>query len=80
LIVNEHELIALCDRLGISHEGALLAEYAKCQLIITCGSVGILDHDPTVAGNPEVLPAPEIKVVDTTGAGDTFIGIFCRWT
>jgi len=63
LIVNEIEI----NELG--GEGALLKHPNK--LILTEGANGVRFYD----GNKMVhVPAPKVKVVDTVGAGDTFMG------
>jgi ribokinase len=43
-------------------------------VIITLGGHGavLVDHDGSLA-----IPAPSVRVVDTTGAGDAFVGAFC---
>ena len=40
-------------------------------MLLTLGARGVLVLD---GDGSEVLPAPEVDVVDTTGAGDTFNG------
>lgn len=75
LVVNEHELIALCDVLRIAKDAVVLAMRVKCQLIVTRGGEGILVYDPIVDADPFVATAPDVDVVDTTGAGDTFVGV-----
>ncbi|AZN29241.1 ribokinase [Flaviflexus salsibiostraticola] len=44
-------------------------------LIVTQGSGGVRVIDD--AGEQRFAPLPQEKVVDTTGAGDTFVGTFC---
>jgi ribokinase len=43
-------------------------------LLVTLGAAGCALVEPT--GTVRRLPAPEVRVVDTTGAGDAFVGAF----
>ncbi|MFE0640262.1 ribokinase [Streptomyces sp. NPDC058877] len=71
LVPNEHEaaaLTGLTDPHAAAH--ALLQEVPE--VVITLGSAGSLY---AVRGaEPLVVPAPRVRAVDTTGAGDTFVG------
>ena len=75
LVANEVEAGAIAIELGLSAEPKkFLDEYVakfKNKCIITLGSKGCIGHDGTKAY--EVVP-PEVNVIDTTGAGDTFVG------
>ncbi|MEU9459725.1 ribokinase [Streptomyces sp. NPDC048312] len=71
LILNEHEAAELS---GFTDPHAS-ARYLLSQVpavVITLGSKGCLYA--ARGGEPVVLPAPEVTAVDTTGAGDTFVG------
>ncbi|MFD0339242.1 ribokinase [Streptomyces sp. NPDC127117] len=71
LIPNEHEAAALS---GFTDPHAS-AQYLLSQVpavVITLGSKGCLYA--ARGGEPVILPAPEVTAVDTTGAGDTFVG------
>ncbi|WP_406161304.1 ribokinase [Streptomyces sp. NBC_01005] len=71
LIPNEHEAAEIS---GFTDPHAS-ARYLLSQVpavVITLGSKGCLYA--TRGGEPVVLPAPEVTAVDTTGAGDTFVG------
>jgi ribokinase len=76
LVVNEHEAAFL---LGGTVEGVDDALSAAPELlslgprsaVITVGSAGAVFANDESA---EHLPAPEVDVVDTTGAGDAFVG------
>lgn len=71
LIPNEHEAAALS---GFTDPHAA-AQHLLSQVpavVITLGSKGCLYA--ARGGEPVVLPAPEVTAVDTTGAGDTFVG------
>lgn len=74
LVVNQHELVALCASLGIEADGQALAEQARCQLIVTRGGEGIVVHGASVGREAVAMSAPKVDVIDTTGAGDTFVG------
>jgi ribokinase len=79
---NESELADLVELLGERQEpGTSPAEMAlsiatrtKAPVVVTLGRAGVLvvgaDRDQTA------FPAPEVEVRDTTGAGDTFNGVF----
>ena len=45
-------------------------------IIVTLGSKGVLWVNNT---NSELIPAIKVKAVDTTGAGDSFIGSFAHY-
>ena len=65
LVVNEHELTHLADDI------TSLAEAADATVICTAGDDGaFVTHD----GGVEHIAASHVDAVDTTAAGDTFIG------
>lgn len=79
LLVNEHEALDAARAIGLSpsHYEAAAAELARTgglTCIVTAGPQGAL----AVAADGTRLraPAPRITPVDTTGAGDTFVGVF----
>ncbi|ASJ75452.1 ribokinase [Granulosicoccus antarcticus] len=74
LIVNETEALDLAETQDADEALAVLAErYPETRLVLTLGSKGaLLQH----AGNQVREAALPVKVVDTTGAGDTFVGYF----
>ena len=76
LVVNEHEAAFLLGSEVEGVDGALsaapkLLSLGPRSVVITVGEAGAVfaGGDPT-----EHLPAPEVDVVDTTGAGDAFVG------
>ncbi len=76
LIVNEHEAAFLLDRKVDGVDGALSAAPELLSLgprsaVITVGEAGAVFAD---GSSTEHLPAPRVEVVDTTGAGDAFVG------
>jgi ribokinase len=76
LVVNEHEAAFLLGSEVEGVDGALFAAPKLLSLgprsaVITVGEAGAV----FVGGDPaEHLSAPEVDVVDTTGAGDAFVG------
>jgi len=77
LIVNQTEARELLGTLGANNGWADVARDLAMTgprgAIVTCGADGaILWHE----GNLTELPAPQVDVVDTTGAGDAFCGAF----
>jgi ribokinase len=79
LIVNEHEAMDAAVLLGapaIGFEAAAiqLAKSGKLTCVVTAGAQGA--RAATADGRVIRAPAPTITPVDTTGAGDTFVGAF----
>lgn len=82
LTPNESELTDLVERLGGRKEpgttpaqmASFIATHTNAPLVVTLGGAGVLvvgaDRGQTA------LPAPKVEVRDTTGAGDTFNGVF----
>lgn len=78
LIPNEHELeriskVKISDKDSILKAGNLLIEKGIKKIIVTLGSEGVLYLDPE---NHEFFKPYKVNVVDTTAAGDSFIGGF----
>ena len=75
LIPNETEfaILAGLDGSDPADDGALVAFAARIRprLVVTLGSRGA-----AVVGNVERVPAVRVIAVDTTGAGDAFVGAF----
>ncbi|TSJ60252.1 ribokinase [Starkeya sp. 3C] len=76
-IVNEIEALMAAARLGapadIEDAARLLAGRGNVTCVVTAGSAGAIAHD--AQGTRLHAPALPVKPVDTTGAGDTFVGI-----
>ncbi|MEH0469583.1 ribokinase [Streptomyces sp. B21-097] len=71
LIPNEHEAAALTGRTD-PYEAARALLDSVPEVIITLGAAGSLY---TARGaEPLTVPAPRVTAVDSTGAGDTFVG------
>jgi ribokinase len=74
LIVNQGEAQALCDQIEIDDVVSALAEsLPQTRVVITLGGDGAI---LIVGGSVTKVPAFATKVVDTTAAGDTFVGYF----
>jgi ribokinase len=75
LIANETEACELLDVPAGDHDWGDLAgkllQMGPRAVLITMGAVGAILQTSEVTHR---LPAPEVKVVDTTGAGDAFCG------
>ncbi|WP_406426411.1 ribokinase [Streptomyces sp. NBC_01589] len=71
LIPNEHEAAALSGKTEPHAAAEILLRHVP-EVVITLGSKGCL----YAARGSETIhfPAPEVTAVDTTGAGDTFVG------
>ncbi len=75
LILNEIEAQQLVDNFNLSFEEILLqlsTEMPSSNIIITLGSKGVIYSDQ---GEINWLEGHIVKTVDTTGAGDTFVGV-----
>ncbi|EUK17477.1 ribokinase [Commensalibacter papalotli (ex Servin-Garciduenas et al. 2014)] len=73
LLPNEHEIIALGNDKFNTPEDIIMN--SSPPIIMTWGSKGVLFKNKNQ--QLEHLPAYSVKVVDSTGAGDTFCGAFC---
>jgi ribokinase len=77
-VVNEHEALTAAGLLGSSPadlEAAArtLAVEGRVICVATAGAAGAIAYQPD--GTRHHAPALDIRPVDTTGAGDTFVGI-----
>lgn len=73
LVPNENELLQLTGETNIQRAIETLTMVGVKRLIVTLGSEGVLVADD--AGQTHLLPH-HVKVVDTTAAGDAFVGAF----
>jgi len=76
LVVNEIEAEALCGQAADSPQEAALAGQALrakgiARVVVTLGARGAVAID---ADGARHHPAPQVQAVDTTAAGDTFLG------
>lgn len=79
-VVNEHEAIAAAALLGCKtddfrYAGAHLSG-SGCLCVVTAGARGAFAFHPD--GRNERVETKSIQPVDTTGAGDTFVGILAN--
>ncbi|MCC3763404.1 ribokinase [Glycomyces sp. TRM65418] len=74
LVVNEHEAAELAG--GPADGATLLTALTAhgCAAIVTLGPEGALVGSPGTT--PVLVPAFTVEAVDTTGAGDAFVGAF----
>jgi ribokinase len=77
-VVNEHEAVTAaailgCDTADVEEAGAYLSRIGGCICVVTAGARGAFAFHPD--GNREIAAAESIRPVDTTGAGDAFVGI-----
>jgi ribokinase len=96
LVVNEHELAVVADVEGGADDDAVTSAHAKLRdrgvgaVVTTRGAAGAIVTDTD--GVTTILAAVPSDVVDTTGAGDAFVGVLaarlaagepvaqaCRW-
>lgn len=75
LIVNKHEATTIAETLGLSNEPLSFAENVARRyhivVAVTLGSDGVVAHDGVTEYRIKGFPT---TVVDTTGAGDAFVG------
>jgi ribokinase len=78
LVVNEHEAEIVAGMAGAGPEAAArrLAERHGLACVVTLGGAGAVAVASAEAWRVPVLP---IRPVDTTGAGDAFVGAFTAW-
>ncbi len=77
LVANEEEAEYLVGRrveslVEATDAAVLLAARWGCATVLTLGSRGVVHVDR--GGSPRHVAAPVLKAVDTTGAGDAFVG------
>lgn len=77
LIPNESEFASLHPQ-GLAPDSDLIieefAQMLKKRVVVTLGENGAAYSD---RGNPVIrIAAPKVKAIDTTGAGDSFVGAF----
>ena len=80
LIPNEHELarmanIEVVDKESMIKAAKVLIKKGVKRIIVTLGSQGVFYVDKD---NQKQYPAFKVEVVDTTAAGDSFIGGFSK--
>ena len=71
LKVSEEELILLAGERDLERGAALLAEQGPAVVLVSLGSKGAYYRCADGSGTP---PAYDVKTIDTTGAGDSFLG------
>ncbi|MGC5346007.1 ribokinase [Streptomyces sp. DT171] len=71
LVPNEHEAAALSG-FPEPHAAAEVLLHRVPEVVVTLGARGCLYA--ALDAEPVLFPAPEVTAVDTTGAGDTFVG------
>jgi ribokinase len=80
LVPNEAELFELARGMGMSgeespeHLAAELAKATETRVVVTLGSRGAAVCED--GGTAVRIVAPAVEAVDTTGAGDAFVGAF----
>lgn len=77
LVMNEHEAADLAGALGLAGDHAVLSQHLQARhrisTVVTLGADGALGWE---GGAMHQVPARPVAVVDTTAAGDTFVGAF----
>lgn len=76
LIVNEHEAVALGRALGLDGDAEAVARALDARGVATVATLGAAGAVVWSGGRRCAAPAPKVDVVDTTGAGDGFVGAF----
>ncbi|MFF3941266.1 ribokinase [Streptomyces phaeofaciens] len=71
LVPNEHEATTLTGRTDPREAAAALLDSVP-EIVVTLGAAGSLYV--TRGAEPVLVPAPQVAAVDSTGAGDTFVG------
>ncbi|MES2068713.1 MAG: ribokinase [Pseudomonadota bacterium] len=82
LVVNETEAsqlsgIQVSDQDSAQRASAKLLQRGAAVVLLTMGEHGVCVTDASNGGSPsQFIPAIKVEVVDTTAAGDTFVGAF----
>lgn len=69
--VSEEELLMLTGESDLEIGAAKLAAYGPSLILVSLGPKGAFFHTEKVNG---ILPTYDVRTVDTTGAGDAFLG------
>ena len=69
--VSQEEMTLLTGETELSKGAKALARHGAAVVLITLGPQGAFYHTPTGSG---LLPTYDVMTVDTTGAGDAFLG------
>lgn len=72
LVVNETEADVLAAAVGASGNATDLRRALGCDIVRTLGAAGV---EAATAAGDFTLPATSVNVVDTTAAGDCFVGV-----
>lgn len=73
VVPNQHEAARLTGEADPAAASRALLAAGAGAVVVTLGERGCLYAD-TAAAEPLQVPAPRVEVVDTTAAGDTFVG------
>lgn len=76
LIVNEHEAVTVGRALGLDGDAEAVARALDARGVATLATLGAAGAVIWSGGARFAAPAPKVEVVDTTGAGDCFVGAF----
>ena len=76
LIPNENEFLALSNEAVSESSVSSFASGKKFSLIVTLGEEGVIFANEN--GGLVTYPVSEVDAVDTTGAGDAFVGAFAH--
>lgn len=71
LVINETEAAVVASEFGCDPSASALFEATACEIVLTLGSQGVDYAGRKQQGS---VPAFPVNVVDTTGAGDAFVG------
>lgn len=75
--VSDEEAVFLTGTQDLEEGARILAAMGPSVVLITCGAQGVCYQTRADCGS---VPSFPVKPVDTTGAGDTFIGAFLYYT
>jgi len=71
IVVNEHEARDVTTKTDLKESVHCLHELGCKNVVVTLGSKGVMFSEGM---NLEFIGAPKVRPVDTTGAGDCFVG------
>lgn len=74
VLPNEGEAATLTGQSDPRAAAEALAQQTGAPVIVTVGAQGAFVCEPDAVQGVELMPAPKVEVVDTTGAGDAFVG------